>query len=86
MKLNSEITGLVQIAGEKKGLLIVARLFSVLLSLMQIVPYIAVYKIVDELLMNAQHPAGIDKGLILNWGIVSYENGNGRIKEKFSGK
>jgi ATP-binding cassette subfamily B protein len=61
-----------QIAGEKKGLLIVAGLFSALSSLLQLLPYVAVYHIVEELLTHAQSLSGIDKGRILYWGIVAF--------------
>lgn len=72
MIVKSEMSSLVKIAGEKKWLLLAASFFSVLSSLLQIAPFIAVYKIVEELLKHAQQPAGIDKDLILQWGIVAF--------------
>lgn len=72
MKAKAEVSGLIQVAGEKKGLLIVAGIFSVLSSLLQIAPFIAVYKIVEELLTHAREPSGIDKDLILYWGIAAF--------------
>lgn len=71
MKAESEISRLMQVAGEKKGLLIVSGGFSVASSLLQAVPFVAVYKIVEELLVHAQQPSGIDKSLIVYWGIVA---------------
>ncbi|MDG0876122.1 ABC transporter transmembrane domain-containing protein [Paenibacillus thiaminolyticus] len=72
MKAKSEMSGLLHIAGEKKGLLTVACLFSILSSLLQIAPFVAVYKIVEELLIHAQRMEGIDKDLILYWGIFAF--------------
>ncbi|MBD8501146.1 ABC transporter ATP-binding protein [Paenibacillus arenosi] len=71
MKGKSELSNLMTIASEKKGLLTVAGIFSVLSSLLQIVPFIAVYNIVKELLENVQHTAGIDGDVLVYWGIVA---------------
>ncbi|MDF2922806.1 MAG: transporter ATP-binding protein [Paenibacillaceae bacterium] len=72
MKANSELSALLGIAGEKKGLLIAAGFFSTLSSLLQIAPFVAVYKIMEELLRHAGDSAGIDKGLITDWGIAAF--------------
>ncbi|MFC4601894.1 ABC transporter ATP-binding protein [Cohnella hongkongensis] len=72
MKASEEMSGLMQVAGEKKGLLIVAGVFSVFSSLLQIAPFIAVYKIVEELLTHARQPSGIDKDLLLYWGVFAF--------------
>ncbi|MBG9564832.1 transporter [Brevibacillus agri] len=72
MSTESEMSGLLKIAGEKKGLLIAASIFSVLSSLLQIAPFVAVYKIVEELLRNAQSPADIDRELVVYWGVVAF--------------
>lgn len=72
MNTKSEVSGLMQIAGERKGLLITASIFSTLSSLLQIVPFIAVYKIVQELLIHAQQPTNMNKELLIAWGIVAF--------------
>jgi len=72
MDSRNEISGLIRIAGEKKSLLIIASIFSVISSLLQIVPFIAIYKIIAELLMHARNPQMIDKDLILYWGAVVF--------------
>lgn len=72
MSARTEMSGLLQIAGEKKGLLIAAGIFSVFSSLLQIAPFVAVYKIVEELLTHARQPAAIDKALILYWGVFAF--------------
>ncbi|MBN3527038.1 ABC transporter ATP-binding protein [Paenibacillus apiarius] len=71
MSAKSEMSGLIKIAGEKKGLLTAASLFSILSSLLQIAPFIAVYNIIEELLRHALQPASIDKEYILYWGIFA---------------
>ncbi|MCR8846414.1 ABC transporter ATP-binding protein/permease [Paenibacillus sp. SC116] len=68
---SSDISNLINIASEKKGLLSVSVIFSVLSSLLQIVPFIAVYNIIKELFEHAQHAAAIDGEVIVYWGIVS---------------
>lgn len=71
MNTQSEFSGLLKLAGEKKGLLIVASIFSVLSSLLQVTPFIAVYKIIEELMSHGGYAEGIDGNLIITWGIVA---------------
>ncbi|WP_010275311.1 ABC transporter ATP-binding protein [Paenibacillus senegalensis] len=71
MNTRSDLSSLIRIAAEKKGILLAACLFSVVSSVLQIVPFIAVYRIVEELLLHAQQPAGIDKNLIIFWGLAA---------------
>ncbi|RAV05570.1 ABC transporter ATP-binding protein [Paenibacillus sp. YN15] len=71
MKANSELSALLEIAGGKKGLLIAAGIFSALASLLQVAPFVAVYKIVEELFRHAGDYAGVDKGLVTFWGIAA---------------
>ncbi|ANY69307.1 ABC transporter ATP-binding protein [Paenibacillus sp. BIHB 4019] len=85
MKTKSEISGLVQIAGERKGLLITASIFSILSSLLQIVPFIAVYKIVQELLIHAQQPANMNKELLIHWGIIAFVSLLGMLAAMYVG-
>ncbi|MFC6650739.1 hypothetical protein [Paenibacillus rhizoplanae] len=70
MKQKSEISGLISIAGGKKGLLVTASFFSVLSSFLQLAPFVAVYKIIEELLIHAGQPSEIDKDVLLFWGGV----------------
>ncbi len=67
----SGINRLIEIAGEQRGLLILACALSVIATLLQFSPYIAVYVIVAELLENAASPYMIDYGLIWQWGIYA---------------
>lgn len=77
MKKNREnekktgIARLLEIAGEKRGLLILSSVLSVLSALMQLVPFAAVYFIMKELLENAATPDLIDSTLILHWGVLA---------------
>ncbi|WP_372632328.1 ABC transporter ATP-binding protein [Cohnella sp.] len=71
MNSRSELSSLIRIAGEKKGLLLTAGLFSAVSSVLQIAPFLAVYRIIEELLMHAGDPAGVDKDLILFWGLAA---------------
>ncbi|MGM0714377.1 hypothetical protein [Brevibacillus parabrevis] len=52
-------------------LLTAASLLSTVSSLLQVAPFVAVYKIVEELLLHAQSPAGIDRELITYWGVAA---------------
>ncbi|WP_059049374.1 ABC transporter ATP-binding protein [Paenibacillus senegalimassiliensis] len=72
MKAKSEVSGLLRIAGEKKALLITASVFSVISSLLQIAPFVAIYKIIEELLLHARDPMNVDKDLILFWGMTTF--------------
>lgn len=69
MDSKSEITGLLSTAKEKKGLLAAACLFAILSSLLQLAPFVAVYKIVAELLRHARTPGSVDQQLLLFWGV-----------------
>jgi ATP-binding cassette subfamily B protein IrtA len=68
-KRKTGISRLLEIAGEQRGLLILAIILSIIATLLQFSPFVAVYFIVSELLKNAATPALIDYGLIQQWGI-----------------
>ncbi len=72
MDTKSEVKSLLQIAGEKKGLLTTASLFSVISSLLQVAPFISVYQIVLELLKHAGSPSGANQELIVKWGLFAF--------------
>ncbi|MCZ1268386.1 ABC transporter ATP-binding protein [Paenibacillus tundrae] len=72
MNTTSEVSGLMEVTKKRKGLLITASIFSILSSLLQIVPFIGVYKIVEELLIHAREPSGLDRDLLMYWGFVSF--------------
>ena len=69
IKKKTGIARLLEIAGEKRGLLVLSGIFSVLSALAQLVPFAAIYFIVEELLKNAANPGLVDKSLIQFWGL-----------------
>ncbi|MEK4060920.1 MULTISPECIES: ABC transporter ATP-binding protein [Paenibacillus] len=71
MKGNSEALGLLKTVAGKKGLLVTASIFTTLSSLLQVVPFAAVYRIIEELLLHARDIGGINKNLIVQCGIIA---------------
>ena len=62
---------LLQIAGERKGLLVVSCLLSAVSAVFMLVPYAAVYFILAELLRHAGNPAGADGTQMVRWGWIA---------------
>lgn len=71
MNGQSDLSKLLRLAGEKKALLVAASILSALSSLLQLVPFVSVYRIVEELMLHARTPAAIDGGLIVRWGWIA---------------
>ncbi len=75
MKNNAKAKGktgiarLLEIAGEKRGLLILSGVLAVISTALMFVPFVAVYFIVAELFNNAANPALSDMGQIRSWGL-----------------
>ncbi len=65
------IPRLLEIAGERKGLLILSGILSVISTLLMFVPFVAVYFIVEELLKNAANPALSDMVHIRRWSLCA---------------
>lgn len=63
------ISRLLEIAGEKKGLLILSGLLSVVSTILMFLPFVSVYFIVEELLKNAINPELSNMNLIRQWGL-----------------
>ena len=70
-KNKTGIPRLLEIAGEKRGMLILSSLLSVLSTALQMVPYAGVYFIIEELLHHAADLGQADIGLIRSWGLWS---------------
>ncbi len=70
-KQSAGVARLLQIAGEKRSLLIAAGFFSVLSAVGMLVPYVSVYFIVRELLEHAADPAAADGGAMVRWGFIA---------------
>ena len=63
---------LFEIAGQRKGLLVLAGVLSAASAACMLVPYWAVYRILTELLENAGDTGGIDAGLLVKWGWIAF--------------
>ncbi|MGX4585932.1 ABC transporter ATP-binding protein [Paenibacillus chitinolyticus] len=71
MSNKSGVARLLQIAGEKRGLLAASGILSALSAIGQLIPYISVYFILKELLVHAAHPAEADGPFMVRWGIIA---------------
>jgi ATP-binding cassette subfamily B protein IrtA len=72
--MNKKKTGiprLLEIAGEKRGLLIGSSLLSACSAVLMLLPYMAVYFILAELLKNAANPMNVDAMQMMRWGIIA---------------
>lgn len=71
-KAKTGIVRLLEIAGRKKGWLIMSMFLSVCSAIAQIVPYIAIYTILTELSSHAMQPEQINENLIWHWAWISF--------------
>lgn len=71
-KTKQGLARLFEIAGQRKGLLILAGVLSAASAACMLVPYWAVYRILTELLENAGDTGGIDVGLLVKWGWIAF--------------
>lgn len=71
-KTKQGLARLFEIAGQRKGLLILAGVLSAASAACMLVPYWAVYRILTELLENAGNTGGIDAGLLVKWGWIAF--------------
>lgn len=72
--MNNKKTGiprLLEIAGEKRGLLIISGIFSSISAIAMLIPYVSVYFILAELLKNAADPSMADGALMMHWGTIA---------------
>ncbi|MEK5026553.1 ABC transporter ATP-binding protein [Paenibacillus sp. FSL M7-1046] len=70
-KSKTGIPRLLEIAGEKKGLLLLSGLLSSASAVLMLVPFISVYFILAELLRHAASPGGIDRQAVIFWGLAA---------------
>ncbi|WP_371373315.1 ABC transporter ATP-binding protein [Sporomusa aerivorans] len=63
------IARLLELAGEKKPLLAWSGILSTISVFLMLVPYIAVYHVLAELLQHAADLGAVDAAYIINWGI-----------------
>lgn len=71
-KKKKGIIRLFEIAGERKGLLILAGILSAGSALCMLIPYWSVYRVLQELLEHGKNPAQIDSGLLIHWGWTAF--------------
>lgn len=61
------IAGLIQLSGEKKTTFYVGALFSVLGTVMQMTPFLSVYKVMAELLQHTARSQPLDTAMMIHW-------------------
>ena len=67
-KKKEGLSCLFEIAGQKKGLLVLAGLLSAGSAVCMLVPYWAIYEILKELLSHGGNPPGADGEAVIRWG------------------
>ncbi|MEY8608561.1 ABC transporter ATP-binding protein [Parabacteroides segnis] len=63
---------LFEIAGEKKGLLILAGFLSTISACCMLVPYLSVYQVLNELLRNAGNVTASDDASMIRWAWIAF--------------
>ncbi|AJS59333.1 ABC transporter ATP-binding protein [Paenibacillus sp. IHBB 10380] len=71
MTKKAGIARLVEIADEKRGLLIVSAALASLSAICMLIPYVSVYFILKELLQHASNAALVDGDMMIRWGIIA---------------
>ncbi|WP_281768531.1 ABC transporter ATP-binding protein [Methanoculleus bourgensis] len=71
LKKKTGLMRLLEIAGEKKGLLICSGILSMLSAVFMLVPYVSVYYILAELLRHAADLSSVDGPLMIRWGWIA---------------
>ena len=72
MKKKKGLPRLFEIAGEKKGLLILAGVLSALSACCMLIPYLAVYQVLNNLLEKAGEINNVDKEYLTDWGWIAF--------------
>ncbi|WP_258525857.1 ABC transporter ATP-binding protein [Paenibacillus sp. YN15] len=63
---------LFQIAGAKKGLVIISCVLSVISTLASFIPYVSIYAIIEELLKHSANLREADSALLIRWGWTAF--------------
>lgn len=71
-KKKSGVSRLFEIAGEKKGLLMLAGVLSAVSALCMLVPYWSVYEVLKELLLHGSKISELDSSVLIHWGWVAF--------------
>ena len=72
LKKKKGIARLFEIAGERKGLLLLAGILSAGSATCMLVPYWSVYRVLQELLLHASDLEKIDSGILIYWGWFAF--------------
>ena len=71
-KKKEGLARLFEIAGQKKGLLVMAGVLSAGSAVCMLVPYWAVYEVLKELLTHGGNPAASDGASMIRWGWIAF--------------
>jgi len=71
-KRKKGILRLLELSGSKKGHLLVSGVFSSVSAVLMLIPYMSVYFILKELLINAHDLTQLDSGLLYKWGFIAF--------------
>ena len=71
-KKKEGLARLLEIAGQKKGLLVLAGLLSAGSAVCMLVPYLSVYEILKELLSNGSNLSALDGAVMMRWGWIAF--------------
>ena len=71
-KQKKGVARLFEIAGERKGLLILAGILSAGSACCMLVPYLSVYQVANELLQTAGNISQADSGHMIRWGWIAF--------------
>ncbi|MFD0710352.1 ABC transporter ATP-binding protein [Paenibacillus sp. GCM10027626] len=85
MSGNKGIARLLELAGEKRGMLIAAAVVSAISAILMLVPYASIYIILRELLEHAANPAAADGALMIRWGIIALIGLIGSLATMYAG-
>ena len=72
MKKKTGIARLFEIAGERKGLLILSGILSAGSAACMLIPYLAVYQILSKLLYYNTDLNHIDSNILIHWGWIAF--------------
>lgn len=71
-KKKSGLARLFEIAGEKKGLLIVSGILSAISAACMLLPFYSIYQILGQLLANAGNLQVVDSAFLIRWGWIAF--------------
>lgn len=71
MKRKQGIPRLLELAGERRGLLIAAGVLSGISAICMLIPYASIYFILKEMLEHAAHPESVDGSMMIRWGYIA---------------